>query len=178
VTVILPHYQTEDGTGAYLLEDGSGYYLQENIFTSGPVTLAVATSQLAAFGVNVGFVTYAYDPLIPLGDVITDYSQFLSRVYAGQYIPLTVSNGQAPPARARFVPNVVGMFYFDAQLLILRSGLLVGPPSWVVSPTVNPQFVISQSIAAGTLVAEQTPVTIVVSGFPVMNQGGVIVGVP
>jgi beta-lactam-binding protein with PASTA domain len=143
-----------------------------------PTLLAAAVTNLAVFGVNVGLLNFAFDPVVPLGFVITGYVPFLSSQYAGQYIQLTVSNGPAPPARTRFVPNVVGLYYYDAQLLILRSGLLTAQPTFVLSSIINPQFVISQSIPEGTAVNEQTQVSIVVSGFPVTNQPGVIIGVP
>jgi beta-lactam-binding protein with PASTA domain len=135
-------------------------------------TLATAVTELAAFGVNVGALTYAYDPVVPLGSLITSLAQYLSDNYAGQYIPLTVSNGQAPPTSVTAVPNVVGMFYQDALQALGYWGLLVNL-TLALSDTVLPQYVISQSIAAGTQVAQQTQVTITVSGFTVLQQPGI-----
>jgi beta-lactam-binding protein with PASTA domain len=143
-----------------------------------PVSEGVATNQLAAFGVNVGALTYAYDPLVPAGYVITGFVPFLSTTFAGQYIPLKISNGPAPATTALTVPNVVGKFYSDAQLALLQAGFLIAPPQFVLSSTVKPQYVISQSVAPGTQFTQQTQVTIVVSGFPVTNQPGVVVPVP
>jgi eukaryotic-like serine/threonine-protein kinase len=142
-----------------------------------PTSLAVATTALAALGLNVGVLTYVFSSVVPIGYVITGYPAFFGEP-AGSYIPLAISNGPAPASRVRFVPNVVGKFYFDAQQMILRSGLLIGYPVFALSTTVLPQYVISQSIAAGTQVAEQTMVSIIVSGFSVLQQPGVPTPVP
>jgi beta-lactam-binding protein with PASTA domain len=76
------------------------------------------------------------------------------------------------------VPNVIGKYYYDAQQAILAAAMLIAPPVWALSSTINPGYVISQSIAAGTNVNPQTPMTITVAGFPVTNQPGVVVPVP
>jgi beta-lactam-binding protein with PASTA domain len=142
-----------------------------------PTLLSAAVSALAAVGVNVGLITYAYDPLVPAGYVITGWEPLLSAV-PGSYVPLTVSQGPAPTPTPLMVPNVVGKFYYDAQLALLDAGFLIAQPSFALSNTVLPQYVISQSIAAGTQFTQQTQVTIVVSGFSVTNQPGVVVPVP
>jgi eukaryotic-like serine/threonine-protein kinase len=156
------NYQIDaSGKGGW---DASGYE---------PVDLGYAQAALAKFGVNVGTITYEYSALVPVGYVITGFVPYLSSAYAGEYINLVVSNGPAPPTELATVPNVVGMFYYDAQLTILDVGLQIAPPIPALSTTVLPQYVISQSIPAGTQVAEQTQVTIVVSGFTVLQQPGI-----
>jgi beta-lactam-binding protein with PASTA domain len=143
-----------------------------------PTTLEAAVTNLAVFGVNVGLLTFVFNPLVPLGFVITGYTPFLNPAFAGQFMPLLISNGPAPAPKPVTVPNVVGLFYYDAQLALLHAGFLIAQPQFVLSSTVLPQYVISQSIPAGTVFTQQTQVTIVVSGFPVTNQPGVIIGVP
>ena len=143
-----------------------------------PTTLTVAEVDLAAFGVNVGALTYVYSATVPAGYVITGYPPFMSSAFAGQYIPLVISNGPAPAPKIVTVPNVVGLFYYDAQLALLNAGFLIAQPAFALSATVLPQYVISQSIAAGTQFTQQTQVTIVVSGFRVTNQPGISVPVP
>jgi beta-lactam-binding protein with PASTA domain len=143
-----------------------------------PTPLQFAVQDLAAFGVNIGVLTYAFSSTVPVGWVITGYVPFLSTAFAGQFIPLTISGGPAPRPTPITVPNVVGLFYVDAQLALLHAGFLIAQPQFVLSSTVLPQYVISQSIPAGTVFTQQTQVTIVVSGFPVTNQPGVIIGVP
>jgi beta-lactam-binding protein with PASTA domain len=142
-----------------------------------PTTLQAAVIALALAGVNVGVITYVFDPVVPSGYVITGWPQFLTAT-PGSYVPLTVSEGPAPPVTLATVPNVVGLFYSDAQLALGQARLLIAPPVFVLSATVPPQYVISQSIAAGSLVAEQSQVVITVSGFPVINQPNVTVPVP
>jgi len=63
-------------------------------------------------------------------------------------------------------------------LALLNAGFLIAQPAFALSATVLPQYVISQSIAAGTQFTQQTQVTIVVSGFRVTNQPGISVPVP
>jgi eukaryotic-like serine/threonine-protein kinase len=141
------------------------------------MNLAQAVSQLASFGVNAGVLSYSFDSSSP-GTVLTNITPFLSTNFYGQYIPLTLSQGPAPPITQALVPNVIGMLYSDAQLALGNARLLIASPVWALSATVKPQYVISQSISAGSQVAEQTQVTIVVSGFSVTNQPGVVVPVP
>jgi beta-lactam-binding protein with PASTA domain len=141
------------------------------------MTFAQAVAQLAAFGVNAGVLSYSFDSSPP-GTVLTNITPFLSTSFAGQYIPLTLSQGQSPLPVQALVPNVVGKFYSDAQLALNQARLLCPQPKFVLSSTVLPQYVISQSIAAGATVPEQTQVTIVVSGFSVLQQPGVPTAVP
>ena len=144
-----------------------------------PTPQSCAVAALAGFGVNVGQLTLACSNFgVPVGWVITGYVPFLSAAFAGQYIPLTISDGPCPTATTLVAPNVTGMFYYDAQLAILAAGFLIGPPTWALSATVSPQYVISQSIPPGTPVNNQTQITIVVAGFPATNQPGIIVPTP
>jgi beta-lactam-binding protein with PASTA domain len=144
-----------------------------------PTPLECAVTALAAVGVNVGQLTYEYSAYgVPAGWVITGYVPYINAAYAGQYIPLVISLGPAPAPKVLTVPNVVGMFYYDAQLALLDAGFLIGQPLWALSGTVLPQYVISQSLPAGRQVTTQTQVLITVAGFPVVNQPGIIVPVP
>jgi beta-lactam-binding protein with PASTA domain len=142
-----------------------------------PTTFQAAVAGLAAVGVNVGVITYIFDPIVPAGYVITGWPKFLSAT-AGSYVPLTVSEGPAPAPKTITVPNVVGKFYSDAQAALLQAGFLIAYPTFALSNTVLPQYVISQSIAGGAQFTQQTQVSIVVSGFSVLQQPGVPVPVP
>jgi beta-lactam-binding protein with PASTA domain len=143
-----------------------------------PTTLAAAVTAFAAVSVNVGQLTYVYDPLVPEGFVITGYVPLLLSAVPGSYVPLVISLGPAPTPKVVTVPNVIGRFYYDAQLVLLQAGFLIASPTWVLSSTVLPQYVISQSIAAGTQFTQQTQVTITVSGFTVINQPSIPTPVP
>ena len=71
------------------------------------------------------------------------------------------------------------MYYYDAQLLIRDRGFWTATPTWVLSSTVLPGYVISQTgPTPGTFVTQLIQINITVSGFPVTNQPGTIVPVP
>lgn len=143
-----------------------------------PTTLDVVVTAFASVGANVGPLTYVYDPVVPAGFVITGWAPLLASALPGSYTPLLISQGPAPAVVLATVPNVVGKFYYDAQLALLQARLLIASPVFVLSSTVLPQYVISQSIAPGSQVAEQTQVTITVSGFKVIMQPNTSVAVP
>lgn len=142
-----------------------------------PTTIEAAVAAFAAAGKNVT-ITLVFDPLVPVGYVISGWGQLLTAAVPGSYTNLLVSQGPAPVPVPVAVPNVVGKFYYDAQLAILDAGLFIACPTFQLSTSVLPQYVISQSIPAGTMVLPQTQVTIVVSGFTVLQQPGVPTPVP
>ena len=132
---------------------------------------------LSLFGVNIGAVTYAYDPVIPLGYVVTNILPYLYPGNEGLYLDITVSNGPAPAAKLATVPNVVGMYYVDAQAAILTARLLTAVPNLVISTSFAPTYVIGQSLTAGSTQPEQTTMQITVAGFTTTNSMGVPVPV-
>jgi hypothetical protein len=102
---------------------------------------------------------------------------FINTALAGQYIPLAISTGPCPPPTIVTVPNVVGMYYYDAQLAILGAGCEIAPVVWGFAPPpggVNPQFVYNQSPGAGYQSTSPIQVTINVEGFPIISSTGVI----
>jgi beta-lactam-binding protein with PASTA domain len=142
-----------------------------------PTTLTAAVTAFALQGKNV-IPTFVFDPLVPDGYVITGWPPLLASAALGSYTNLLVSQGPAPPPVVITVPNVVGLFYYQAQLALLQAGFLIAYPTFALSNTVLPQYVISQSIAPGTQFTQQTQVTIVVSGFSVLQQPGIPTPVP
>ena len=144
-----------------------------------PTPLEAARTFLAAYGLNVGVITYAYsDYGVPVGWVMTGYPPLLGTLPVGTYVNLVVSEGPTPPATVLVVPNVVGLYYYDAQLALLQAGFLIAPPVFVNAPGVVPGIVTTQSLAAGVAVTVQTQITITASGFLVPMQGGTIQPVP
>jgi serine/threonine-protein kinase len=126
------------------------------------VSLQQAVALLAAAGVSLGNpITYAYSSTIPVGYVISQTPSPGEANY-GTLVYLTVSNGPAPKATSATVPNVVGRYYYDAQLAILDAQCTIAAPNWIVSATVEPGYVISQSVAAGTVapIGEQVLITV------------------
>lgn len=128
--------------------------------------------KLAQAGYNVGTITYVFSQTDPLGTVMATIPQPFTNAPLGSSINLIVSNGPAQPATTATVPNVVGKYYYDAQLTLLGNALLIAPPVFVLSNTVLPSYVISQSIAAGAVVGVNTQVVITVSGFQIPIAGG------
>lgn len=143
-----------------------------------PTDLVYAVADFAGVGSSIGTLTYVYSPLVPIGFVVTGYPPLLSTTPPGSVVPLTISIGPAPPVTLVTVPNVVGLYYYSAQLALLQAGLLIAFPNFVNAPGIVPGIVTGQSIAAGTVVNPQTLVTITVSGFLVQMQGGQTVPVP
>lgn len=143
-----------------------------------PTELFVAEVDAALVGRNIGVLTYVYDALVPLGWVITGYPPLLSSFPVGSFIPLTISQGPAPAVTTVTVPNVIGKYYYEANLALLQAGLLIAFPTFVLSSTVLPGYVTAQSLASGTIVGPQTLVTLTASGFSVTLQGVGPVPVP
>ena len=105
-----------------------------------PTPLQCAVTYFSAVGVNVGSLTYQYSPYgVPIGWVITGYVPFINVSYAGQYIPLIISEGPPPQPQIITVPNVVGMFYYDAQQALLHAGFRIDEPIWGFAPMVSQQ---------------------------------------
>ena len=137
-----------------------------------PTPLAVAQAALGANQIQVGTLTYQYSVNgTPIGYVVTGWPAQLG-LPAGSVLNLIISNGPAPPVAPLIVPNVVGMYYYDAQLALLEAGIRTAPPNIVIAPGVNPGYVTAQSLVAGTPVTGQPQCIITVSGFINQLQGG------
>jgi hypothetical protein len=144
-----------------------------------PTPLSYAVTDLALVGVNVGVLTYQNSLVgTPPGWVITGYPYLAESTPAGQSVPLVISGGAPTTGTTVMPPNVVGKYYYEAQLQILGHGLRIQFPTFVLDPVITPGRVISQSLPVGVPVPQETLMTIVVSGFPVVNQPGVTVPVP
>lgn len=139
--------------------------------------LFFATTDFAGVGVNIGALTYVYS-FVQSGWVVTGYPPLLGVDPPGSYQNLVISNGPAPPAVTATVPNVLGEYYYQAQLDLLQARCLIDLPTFVNAPGVVPGIVTGQSLPGGTVVPDQTRITLTVSGFLVTMQGGLVVPVP
>jgi beta-lactam-binding protein with PASTA domain len=123
------------------------------------LTQAAAASSLSGSGLTVGTVTSASSTTVPAGAVISQNPIAGTQVASGSAVALVVSSGLAQVA----TPDVVGLTQAAATTSITNAGLSAGTITTVSSATVPTGEVISQSPAAGTLVAPGSAVALAVS---------------
>ena len=126
-----------------------------------------AEFEILDLGYSVGTVTQQYSDTIPAGQVISQYPPAGAVTVPNAPISLLVSSGLADVP----VPYVVGMQQSQAEVMIVYSKLVVGTVTLQASATIPAGSVISQSPSAGTQVAQQSPVDIVVSN----GSGGSVI---
>jgi len=114
-----------------------------------------AEAAILAAGVTVESVTSVSSDTVASGVVI---SQNPVGGTIASSVDITVSSGPMIT-----IPNVVGMTKANAQAAILASNLTVGTFTIATSNNVQPGAVISQSPAAGTSVAANTAVSMVIT---------------
>jgi beta-lactam-binding protein with PASTA domain len=119
-------------------------------------------------------VTQVSDPLVPLGNVISQDPAAGTSVNAGTAVDLVISTGPATVD----VPDVVGLPQATAEADIQAAGLVVGAITLVGDPVVPAGNVISQDPLAGTMVSEGTAVDLVVSLGLVSVDVPDVVGLP
>ncbi|HOH49649.1 MAG TPA: PASTA domain-containing protein, partial [Candidatus Hydrogenedentes bacterium] len=132
---------------------------------------ADAEAAVTGAGLSLGSITESYSETVPAGQVMSQNPEAGASVAAGTAVDLEVSKGPVPTGDNE-VPNVVGMTQAEAEAALTGAGLTVGTVTEVNSGTVPAGQVISQNPAAGLMVADGTPVNLVVS------KGGTTVTVP
>ena len=163
-------------------ETASGW--QEAIFTT-PVAIAANTTYVASYHTMTGFYAATVSGFAtavdnaPLHALATGavaggngvYASGATSVFptqpwnASNYWVDVVFNTGAPPPPV-VVPNVVNLTQAAATTAITNAGLIVGTVSTTSSATVPAGSVISESPAAGTQVAANSSVNLVVSTGP------------
>ena len=123
------------------------------------LTQAAAQTAIAGAGLTVGTVTTQNSDTVPAGDVISQNPAGGTSVAPNSAVDLVVSLGAATVA----VPNVAGLSQAAAQAAISNAGLTTGTVTTQNSDTVPAGDVISQNPAAGTSVAPNSAVDLVVS---------------
>ena len=126
------------------------------------LTQSGATAALNGVGLILGTVTSQPSASVPAGNVISQDPLPGSQVAAGSAVNVIVSTG----AGSVSVPNVVGQTQAAATTAITNAGLVVGTLTTQLSATVPAGNVISQSPAAGALVASGSAVALVISSGP------------
>jgi beta-lactam-binding protein with PASTA domain len=123
------------------------------------LTQAAATSAITSAGLVVGDVTTQNSASMASGSVISEGPAAGSSVASGSPVSLVISSGAAKVA----VPNVVGLSQAAANAAINGSGLVIGNVATQNSSTVAAGLVISESPSAGSSVAANSAVSVVVS---------------
>jgi beta-lactam-binding protein with PASTA domain/CubicO group peptidase (beta-lactamase class C family) len=124
---------------------------------------ATAEAAIVAAGLVVGTVTTSTSDTVPVGSVVSQNPLGGASVAPGSSVDLVISSGAPTPVS---VPDVVGQPQATAESMINSAGLSVGTVTTSSSDTVPAGDVISQNPVAGTQVAPDTPVDLVVSSGP------------
>lgn len=113
--------------------------------------------------------TVAYNESVPSGTVISQSIAAGTQVNSGTVVSVQVSLGPAPKSDVQ-VPDVLTFSWADAEHALTSAGLqarYTGDPAGIV---------VAQDIAAGTMVAQGTMVTVMLSGRPEMVTVPKLVG--
>lgn len=122
-------------------------------------------------------IRWQYDPIVPYNYVISQNPAAGTSVKPMTTVYFVASLGPAPITDFATVPPVVGLMILDAQRAITDANCNATNVIWQYSDTVPGNYVISQSLPAGTAVAIGTQVIITVSAgaVPVLPSGASIV---
>jgi beta-lactam-binding protein with PASTA domain len=123
-------------------------------------TQSAASLALTAAELAVGAVTRQYSLSVPAGSVISQSIAAGAQVLPGAAVDLVISKGGI------VVPDVVGHAQSAAVSALTAAELVVGAVTRQYSPTQPAGSVVSQSVAAGTVVLPVTPVGLVISNGP------------
>jgi beta-lactam-binding protein with PASTA domain len=130
-------------------------------------TQAAASTAITAAGLLVGAMKYQSSGTEASGHVISESPAAGTRVSGDTAVSLIVSSG-APSVT---VPNLIGLTQAAASTAITGAGLVVGSVTQQSSITVASGHVISASPAAGTNVATDAAVNLVISSGSTTDGG-------
>ena len=126
-----------------------------------------AGQQAFAAGLTITTFLYATSPTVAAGSVISQSLTAGSVVPTGTNISLTISLGVATSPATTTVPNVTGLYLWDAVRILTAAQIIVEPWIYAASLTVTEEYVISQTLTAGQTVLTWSPIVIYVSsGVP------------
>jgi len=137
-------------------------------------TLDQAQAELQQAGLNVVDVRERYTNDYKAGVVMSQLPYSGAVVKEGRRAYLTVSEG----IELIKVPRVIGLSQRDAQILLMRNGLILGSVSTSDDPAAALGTVLWQSVIQGAQVQKESVVDVVVSnggGKPVPNLMGLTV---
>ena len=142
------------------------------VVSSGPPTVSVpnvvgmtqayAETTITSVNLSIGMVTTSSSSTVPAGCIINQNPLAGATAVQGSSVSLVVSSGEPIIT----VPNIMGMTQSDAIAAITAGNLTVGDISTANSSKVPTGNVISQNPAAGSLVNQNSAISLVVSLGP------------
>ena len=143
------------------------------VISSGPQVVTVpnverltqdeATTAITAAKLAIGTVTQQASNTVATGNVLSQDPANGSSLAQGSLVNLVISSG---PQMMMTVPNVVGLTQAAATAAITGGKLMVGTVTQQISNTVVAGNVISQDPGNGSLLAQGSPVNLVISSGP------------
>lgn len=127
------------------------------------MTLTKAEETLKELGLRLGRTTPIASNEIEKDKIVSQEPEALTSQQAGTEIDVYLSTGSDSRAKIVEVPSLLGKTEEEARQIISRNNLTLRDVNYNTSNNTEAGLVMSQSIAAGTQVAEDSQIDIVVS---------------
>ena len=127
------------------------------------MTLSQAEETLKELGLRLGRTTTASSDTVESDLIIDQEQKPYSKHQVGEEINVTVSTGADNRVNTIEVPNLVGKTESDAKAIIQQHGLSLRDLNYTYSSNTPRGLVISQSIASGTQVANNSKIDLTIS---------------
>jgi hypothetical protein len=129
------------------------------------MTGSQAAAAITSAGLIVGSESSQCSNTVPAGQVVSQDPAAGASVAAGSAVNLVTSSGPCPVS----VPDVAGLTQSAARSAIASAGLVVGTVTQAASDTTPKGSVISQNPVAGTSVAKNSAVNLIISSGPAVE---------
>lgn len=127
------------------------------------MTLSQAEETLKELGLRLGRTTTASSDTVESDLIIDQEQKPYSKHQVGEEINVTVSTGADNRVKTIEVPYLVGKTEADAKAIIKQHGLSLRDLNYAYSSDIQRGLVISQSIAGGTQVANNSKIDLTIS---------------
>ena len=127
------------------------------------MTLSQAEETLKELGLRLGRTTTASSDTVESDLIIDQEQKPYSKHQVGEEINVTVSTGADNRVNTIEVPYLVGKTEADAKAIIQQHGLSLRDLNYAYSSDIQRGLVISQSIASGTQVANNSKIDLTIS---------------
>ena len=127
------------------------------------MTLSQAEETLKELGLRLGRTSTASSDTVESDLIIDQEQKPYSKHQVGEEINVTVSTGADNRVKTIEVPNLVGKTESDAKAIIQQHGLSLRDLNYTYSTNTPRGLVISQSIASGTQVANNSKIDLTIS---------------